>query len=297
MDGLFLRAGIACAALGIAVSLAPVVTRPMADWVIVPLVQAGLWLGAGLALVEAIPLEIRCRQAEAKLRTLREMAEEAMIEKVRIIATISHDLRQPLQSLSLGIDLLRQQLTSEPEARHLEKLSSTVEAMTALLDGLLSLSRLDAGVQGIALNEFALQPLFDRVAGQFLPVAQTKGLNLKVLPTNFRVKSDATLLENILRNFLSNAIRFTDCGGVLLAARRRGGWVEVGVWDTGPGIPEDAQSLIFEEFRQLRGDRAEGSGLGLAIVLRLARLLGHPLDLRSRLGQGSKFAIRLPRAG
>jgi signal transduction histidine kinase len=289
-------AGIACAAAGLAISLAPLVVDPANGQIAFLVIEAVLWVGAGVALVEAMQQDARGRRAEAKLRTARETAEQAMVEKVRVMATVGHDLRQPLQSMYLRIGLLRQRLASGPERLQLDKLASTVDAMAALLDGLLSLSRLDAGVQGIALHEFPLQPLFVRLVGQLQPLAQTRGLVLRVRQNSFCVRSDPTLLENILRNFLSNAIRFTERGGVLLGGRQRGGWVEVCVWDTGCGIPEEAQSLIFEEFRQFGARRSEGSGLGLAIALRLARLLGHPLTLRSRPGRGSRFAVRLPLA-
>jgi CheY-like chemotaxis protein/anti-sigma regulatory factor (Ser/Thr protein kinase) len=160
-------------------------------------------------------------------------------------------------------------------------------------------SRLDSGAVVPNLRALPLGPLFDRLAPEFAVLADARGLQWRLRPTALWVQSDEQQLERMLRNLLSNALTHTQQGGVLLAARRRGGQVRIAVWDTGPGIATEHHARIFQEFVQLANpgrDRRRGHGLGLAIVARLARLLHHPVDLRSRLGRGSCFAITLPAA-
>lgn len=176
----------------------------------------------------------------------------------------------------------------------IEKIAASSAAISELLDALLDISRLDAGTIEPQPAEFALQPLFERMEQAFGLAAQSKELRLRVRPTRLCVATDPLLLERILLNLVSNAVRYTKTGGVLLAARRRGERVSIEVWDTGAGIPREEQRRIFEEFYRLPGSgdgRSQGLGLGLAIVERLARLLDLPLSVASVVGRGSKFAL------
>jgi CheY-like chemotaxis protein len=170
--------------------------------------------------------------------------------------------------------------------------------MEKLLDALLDISKLDAGVLTPQVADFAINPLLARMETAFAAAAQAKGLRLRVLPTRLIVRSDPVLLERIVMNLVSNAVRYTERGGIVVGCRRRGGQARIEVWDSGVGIPADKRAEIFQEFYQLANpgrDRSKGLGLGLAIVERLARLLGHRIELASTPGQGSVFAIELPR--
>jgi CheY-like chemotaxis protein/anti-sigma regulatory factor (Ser/Thr protein kinase) len=169
--------------------------------------------------------------------------------------------------------------------------------MEQLLDALLDISKLDAGVLTPHLEDFGLNALLARMQNSFAPAAAAKGLRLRAVPSRLVVRSDPVLLERIMMNLVSNAVRYTEHGGVVIGCRRRGTDVRIEVWDSGLGIPAEKQTEIFREFYQLTNperDRSRGLGLGLAIVERLARLLQHRIELRSTEGRGSVFAIVLP---
>ncbi len=228
----------------------------------------------------------------------REAAEEANVAKSRFLAAAGHDLRQPLHALGFFVDAL-QEHTLPPDSRAvLGNIRRSVDAMEDLFNSLLDVSRLDAGIVRPRIATIPLAPLMERVRAEFEPIAGQKNLRLVVVRNSLFVRSDAVLLERIMRNLVANAVRYTDEGRVILGARRSANLVRVEVWDSGRGIPHDKHREIFQEFRQLdnpQRDRRKGLGLGLAIVERLAKLLDHRLELRSELGKGSVFAVTIPR--
>jgi signal transduction histidine kinase/ActR/RegA family two-component response regulator len=234
---------------------------------------------------------------EQKVEERTHELEAANQSKSRFLAAASHDLRQPMHALGLFIAQLRARI-HEPETLALVgKVESAVTALQELLDALLDISRLDAGVVSPTPVDFRLQPLLTRLDVAFAPQAERKGVRLRAAPTRLAVLSDPVLLERILLNLLANAVRYTERGAILIGARRRGDRMRVEVWDTGVGIAPEHRDAIFQEFYQignLERDRAKGLGLGLAIAARLARLLGSRIDVRSYPGKGSVFAIELP---
>jgi len=281
------------------------------------LLGGDLWhVAVGLATLAALPpvlryagqlchalrasIEVRLRNAELveELRAQKKAADEANVAKSRFLAVASHDLRQPLHSLELFV----QALEDTPLPAHAQQLVGnvrrSVDSMEELFDGLLDISRLDAGVVRAREEPVALPELFERLSFEYATIAQRKGLKLHVMKTSLCVRSDPTLLARILRNLVANAVRYTERGRVTVGCRRRGERVSIEVWDTGPGIPAEKCAEIFQEFTQLGNperDRRKGLGLGLAIVERLAKLLGHSVLLRSRVGKGSVFAVTAAR--
>ncbi len=228
----------------------------------------------------------------------QQTAEDANVAKSRFLAAASHDLRQPLHALSLFVQTLEESELPNAERATLGNVRRSVDAMEELFNALLDVSKLDAGVVPVILSTVPLQPIMERVIAQCQSTAQGKGLSLRLRCAPVFVRTDPILLERILRNLVSNAVRYTLRGGVLVASRRRGGSICLEVWDTGPGIPADQHQAIFREFTQLDNperDRHKGLGLGLAIVERLYKLLHHPLTLRSRVGRGSVFALTVSR--
>jgi signal transduction histidine kinase/ActR/RegA family two-component response regulator len=235
--------------------------------------------------------------ATAELRQRKEDAERSNLAKTRFLAAASHDLRQPMHALGLFSAQLRSTDLS-PEATHLaQRIGASVEAMSALLDSLLDISRLDAGATEARRVPLSIDSLFSRLAVGFAPEAEEKGLRFLTHAAPFWIHSDPALLEQLLRNLLTNAVRYTHAGTILLAARRRGGKARIEVRDSGPGIALEMQSLIFQEFVQIGNperDREKGLGLGLAIVQRLARLLNHTVGVRSHPGRGAVFWVEVP---
>jgi signal transduction histidine kinase/CheY-like chemotaxis protein len=219
--------------------------------------------------------------------------------KSRFLAAASHDLRQPIHALSLLVAQMRSPGHSADRNEIVAQIEAGVAALGNLFDDLLDISKLEAGAVAAQLEDFAISAVLGAINAQFAPVAREKGLRLKVLPVNARVHSDPVLLQRVLSNFVSNAVRYTERGGVLVGCRRRGANLQIAVWDSGCGIPEDHREDIFREFVQLDSpdrDRGKGLGLGLAIVARLAPLLGTRIELRSVPGRGSMFAISVPLA-
>ena len=230
------------------------------------------------------------------VRRQKERAEDANIAKSRFLASASHDLRQPVHALGMFVGALKAQEMSPTARRLVDHIEGSVGALDGLFAALLDISRLDAGVIAASRQTFALQPLLRRVCRDLQVQALQKGLMLDWIYTSALVKSDPVLLERILRNIVTNAVRHTETGRILVGCRR-GTAVRIQVWDTGPGIADDQQERIFEEFFQLANpgrDRGQGLGLGLAIVRRLTRLLGHPLRLRSAPGRGAMFEVVVP---
>lgn len=238
--------------------------------------------------------EAELQETEIKLRDAKERAEHANTAKSRFLAAASHDLRQPLQAQMLFHALLVQQSRDPALAAILAKLGQSLAAQQQMLNALLDISRLEAGVVEVERIDFPIGPLLDRLAHEFDLQAKTHGLNLRTVGCTAIVHSDPNLLERILRNLLDNAIKYTDDGRILLGCRRTGRSLRLQVWDTGCGIPEDQLTVIFEEFHQLGNparDRSLGLGLGLAIVERLVKLLGCRITVRSAVGKGSVFEI------
>ena len=249
-------------------------------------------------LMEMLRLRFENADLAAALRVQKEAAEEASLAKTRFLASASHDLRQPVHALGLFVGALRgYNLDAEPR-QLVDRIEESVSAMDGLFSALLDISRLDAGVVAPEWQVFAIQPLLDRVLRDYAVEASAKGVCLRARKTGWFVRSDPVLLERILRNLVSNAVRYTDRGGVLVGCRKRAA-LRIEVWDTGKGIPQAHLQRVFEEFYQLDNperDRARGLGLGLAIVRRLAGLLDHAVHIASRPGRGSVFAIDVPLA-
>jgi signal transduction histidine kinase/CheY-like chemotaxis protein len=248
--------------------------------------------------LESVNVRLQNAELLGELRRQKEAAEEANVAKSRFLAVASHDLRQPLHALSLFVQALQESSIATQERHIVGNIRRSVDAMEELFDALLDISRLDAGVVRPRFETFALATLFDRLNFEYGPVAKQKGLSLRVMKTSVYVCTDPTLFERILRNLISNAVRYTDRGGLVLGCRRQDGGLRVEVCDTGRGIPPEKHREIFREFAQLDpagADPRRGLGLGLAIVERLARLLDHEVLLRSVPGKGSVFSVCVPR--
>lgn len=217
----------------------------------------------------------------------------------RFLAVASHDLRQPMHALGLYVASLRDVPLPEEARRLVRQIMKSVTVSQDLLDALLDISKLDAGVIKPNLTDVPVNSLLSTMQTNFAPVARAKGVEFRIVASRATVRSDAVLLERVLLNLASNAVRYTHRGKILLGCRRRGRDLHIEVWDTGTGIPANEQHLIFEEFKRVAGsERAEekGLGLGLAIVDRLAHLLNHCIEVRSWPGQGSVFTVVAARA-
>ncbi|WP_271596304.1 MASE1 domain-containing protein [Bradyrhizobium sp. CCBAU 25360] len=241
------------------------------------------------------------RRAQIELeRRVAERTQElelANAAKSRFLAMASHDLRQPLHALGLFIAQLRTPLSSVERTKTIERVDAARKEMDEMFNSLLDISRLDAGMLTPKITELPIAHLLQKLEMTFNQAAREKGLQLRIRRSNAWVRSDAMLLERILLNLVSNAVRYTLRGRIIVGCRRRGETLRIEVWDTGPGIPEDQKQNIFGEFFQVPAQersRSGGLGLGLAIVDRLSRLLNHQIDLASRVGRGSRFAIELP---
>ena len=224
-------------------------------------------------------------------------AEEANAAKSRFLAAASHDLRQPVHALSLFVEAMRARNMDDEGRTLLGHIDGSVRAMGGLFGGLLDISRLDAGVVEVNKTDFPIQPLFERVCRDYESQAHDKRIQLRLQRSSLWVRSDLVLLERIVRNIIANAVKYTDGGRIVVGCRRRGSVMHIQIWDTGRGIPDAEQSLVFQEFYQLGNperDRNKGVGLGLAIVKRLTSLLEHSLHLQSRVGKGSMFSVEVP---
>ena len=247
----------------------------------------------------------RVALATSELREKKEEAEIATRAKSQFLAAASHDLRQPTHALGMFVARLGQ-LPHDAQTRHLvANLDASVRAMQDLLDGLLDISKLDAGAVQVNLHATPLNAIFEQIRLAMLDAASDKGLRLRVRPTSAWVRSDPVLLQRILQNLVANAVRYTQQGSVLLACRPSGDGpdsgarVRIEVWDSGIGIAPEHQHQVFREFYQVGNaerDRTRGLGLGLNIVERTAHLLGHSFTLRSSLGQGTRFTLEVPLA-
>jgi signal transduction histidine kinase/integral membrane sensor domain MASE1 len=244
-------------------------------------------------------LAIQNARLFADIENKRRQLELANTAKSRFLAMASHDLRQPLHALGLFVAQLRTPLKPRERAKTVERVDAAVTEMTEMFNSLLDISKLDAGVLTPKIVEFSIARLLQKIEATFDQAAREKGLRLRVMPSDAWVRSDTLLLERILLNLVSNAMRYTLRGGIIVGCRRRGEMLRIEVWDSGPGIPEGHRQNIFGEFFQLptaERDRYGGLGLGLAIVDRLRQLLNHEIELTSTLGRGSRFTILVPMA-
>jgi len=219
--------------------------------------------------------------------------------KSHFLASASHDLRQPLHALGLFVAQLRDEANPAERSRLVGRIDAAVGSMNELFEAPLDMTKLEAGILKTNPTEFSVSRLLERIETTFAGAARKKGLSLRVVGTAAWVSSDSILLERILLNLASNAVRYTERGGVVVGCRRRGEELRIDVFDTGAGIPEEQRQRIFGEFYQMAGpgpDRNGGLGLGLAIVDRLGRLLGHRVELDSRPGRGSRFSVTVPLA-
>lgn len=244
-------------------------------------------------------LEARVAARTLELADALAQAERANAARSRFVAAASHDLLQPLSAARLFLASVSDEAMPPRAGDALAKAGAALDSVETILEALLDISRLESGRASVTMAPVALGPMLARLADEFAAPARDKGLALRVRPTQAVVLSDATYLRRILQNLIGNAVRYTARGGVLVGVRAAGAHAAVvEVIDTGPGIPEDEQENIFREFHRLnaRASASEGLGLGLAIVERAAGLLGHPLHLCSRVGQGTRFRLRLGRA-
>jgi two-component system, sensor histidine kinase len=240
------------------------------------------------------------KRKELQLTEANEEAERTIRARMRFLAAASHDLRQPLQALALFASVLDHHVSSDQGRSIVRSMKASLRGMEEMFDSLMDMSKLDAGVMKAEPQVFMLNDVFERLDSVYTPQAEAAGLRLRIVPSSAVVRSDPRIVTRILGNFLSNAIRYTRTGAILLGARHRGNFLHLTVYDTGPGIPDSQRLEIFREFR--RGDpsttcgRGGGMGLGLAIVQRLAALLNHRLDLCSIMGRGTRFAVEVPLA-
>lgn len=241
-------------------------------------------------------LEARVAARTKELEAARDAAERANTSKSRFVASASHDLLQPLNAAKLFLASLAATPLDPAQARLADRVRSAFGSVEQILGALLDISRLDIGAAQVKVEPIALGQLLERLREEFAPVAQSRGLTLTVMPCQVVVQSDPVYLKRIVQNLMSNALRYTAKGRVLVGVRSVGESVRIEVWDTGPGIPEGRQKEIFQEFTRLDPTADSGMGLGLAIVEQACALLGHPLDLRSQLGRGTVFRVSVPLA-
>lgn len=254
---------------------------------------------AARALSEANELlERRVVERTLDLEDALANAERANASKTRFVAAASHDLLQPLSAAKLYMSSLIESGAQDATGSAASKALNALASVENIIDALLDISKLDSGTLSLDVTSVSLGDLLTALRDEFAPIAALKGIDLRIVPTSAVVTSDPGFLRRILQNLIGNAIRYTETGKVVVGVRRDGPGVRVEVWDTGPGIAEADQERIFREFERLdrRASASEGLGLGLAIVERACALLGHPLALWSRVGQGTGFFFTLTRA-
>jgi CheY-like chemotaxis protein len=244
-------------------------------------------------LVDSLELQFANLDLANDLSRQKELADAANLAKSSFLASASHDLRQPVHALGMFVGALRDRPLDETSGRLVRQIQNSVAALDGLFAAILDISRLDAGIIESRPRMIAIQPLLERICRDEMPEVERKGIELRLVPCSLSVVTDSVLLERVVRNLVSNAVRYTDVGRVVVGCRR-GVRLSVEVWDTGRGIAPDQQDLIFREFYQIGNperDRTRGLGLGLAIVQRLTRILHTPLRLHSGVGKGSAFKL------
>lgn len=248
-------------------------------------------------------LERRVSERTAELTRLNEELAEAKAEadaanlsKTRFIAAASHDILQPLNAARLFTSTLVERMKRSKDSELVRNVDSSLEAVEEILSALLDISRLDAGAMKAESAPFRIDDILQALALEFGPAARKKGLKFTVVPCGLTLNSDRKLLRRVLQNFVSNAIKYTREGRVLMGCRRHGNVLRIEVHDTGPGIPDSKLDIIFQEFQRLQtdGDGTSGLGLGLSIVERMAKVLETPVHVRSTPGKGSVFAVDVP---
>jgi len=250
---------------------------------------------------EALERRVRERTTEltrlnAELERAKADAEEANISKTRFLAAASHDILQPLNAARLYVTSLVERQRAGEDAKLVSNIDASLDAVEEIFGALLDISRLDTGVMKPEFASFRIDELLRQLEVEFTPLAREKGLQLIFVPSTMAIRSDRRLLRRLLQNLISNAIKYTPRGRVLIGCRRRRGRLRIDVCDTGLGIPATQRKNIFREFHRLRegAKAARGLGLGLSIVERLARVLEHKIDLRSSAGVGSRFSVEVP---
>ncbi len=236
------------------------------------------------------------KRTRKDIEEARLQAEQANAGKSRFLAMASHDLRQPLQTLALLQGLLARAVEGEKAHKLVSRLDETLSAMTGMLNTLLDINQIEAGNVQPVMATFSVKDMLDRLRNEYTYQAHAQGLSLRVVSGNYMVHSDPRLLEQMIRNLLSNAMKYTPKGKVLLGCRRRAGVVSIEIWDTGVGIAENQTQAIFNEYHQIGNTeraRSRGLGLGLSIVRRLGKLLGHQVSVRSKPDKGSVFRIAI----
>ena len=236
------------------------------------------------------------REVAIALKEAERQAKLANAAKSRFLAAASHDLRQPLQTLALVQGLLAKVVEGERAQKLVARLDETLGAMSGMLNALLDINQIETGTVRAEMVTFPINDLLERMKGEFTYRAQSQRLALRVVPCGLSINSDPVLIEQVIRNLLANALKYTKKGKVLFGCRRRDGNLSIEIWDTGIGIPEEELEAIFEEYHQLDNaarERSRGLGLGLSIVKRLVNLLGHRVRVRSKPGKGSVFAVEV----
>jgi len=262
-------------------------------WVVVVAVLANSF---SKLLIDSLELQFANLDLANDLLVQKEFAEAANVAKSRFLASASHDLRQPVHALGMFVGALRDRPLDEVSGRLVRQIQNSIGALDSLFSAILDISRLDAGVIESGPQAFAIHPMLERICRDEIPEIDRKGIELRLVHCSLFVRTDPVLLERVLRNLVSNAVRYTDAGRVVVGCRR-GARLSVQVWDSGRGIPADQQDLIFQEFYQIGNserDRARGLGLGLAIVRRLTRILDIPMQMQSRVARGSVFKLSIP---
>ncbi|MFC1673184.1 PAS domain S-box protein [Pseudomonadota bacterium] len=243
-------------------------------------------------------LERRVEQRTLELQRAKEDAEIASIAKTKFLAAASHDLRQPVQAISLFAYALKSAEQNPGRLNVLDQLEESADSLGALLNSLLDVSRLDAGVVKVEKKPFNISQALSLLLEEYEDIAQSSDIRFTCVPCSLKIISDQTLIITILRNLISNALTHSGTQRVLMGCRRKpGGYAQLQIWDTGKGIAEDHIDEIFNEFYQIDNtarDRSKGLGLGLAIVKRLSDLLGHEITVRSEPGRGSVFCLKVP---
>lgn len=249
------------------------------------------------ALLVARDISERLR-LESELRRAKEVAEQADRAKSRFLAAASHDLRQPAQAMMSFAEVIHEHV-ADPGRQAFGHFHRSLQALGDMLNELLDISRLDAGIVTPNVVDFAISELLERIVGEYGAAAEQNEVRLRHVPSAARVSSDPILLGRMFQNLIGNAVKYAPAGRVVIGCRRRGAMLSIEIWDTGIGIPEGQLTEIFEEYVQLGNperDRRKGLGLGLAIVSRLARMLGHHVTVASVPGKGSVFAVEVPLA-